>query len=301
MEKFKIHGLVSAPFTPMHPNGQLNLDQIGPYAQKLKDDGVKGAFICGTTGEGMLLTPGERIQVAEAWIEEQTKDFKIIVHTGSTSAQQAKELATHAQQIGADATAAMAPPFLPPSQVSELISFCVMAASGAPQLPFYYYHIPSISGVHISPYEFLLHAEEAIPNFRGIKFTDNNLMAFQQCLTYGSGKFDILHGYDEMLLAGLSLGVKGAVGSTYNYMAPLYYQIIEAYRKKELELARDLQLRSVRLVEVLLDYGGAMSAGKKIMQLTGIDCGPVRAPLKPFEEERTADFIKNLNRTGFSF
>ncbi len=105
----KINGLIAAPFTPMKKDGSINPEIIGKYAEKLINDGVKGAFICGTTGEGMFMTNEERKTITQKWMAEQTNDFKVIVHVGTTSAKQSRELAAHAQKCGAYATGCMGP------------------------------------------------------------------------------------------------------------------------------------------------------------------------------------------------
>jgi len=284
MKYKKTDGLIAAPFTPYFPNGEINTGIIPDYAEKLKGDGLKGVFICGTTGEGMLLTLEERKTMAEEWVKYNSPDFKVIVHVGTTSSRQSKELAAHAQNIGATAIGSMGPIFLKPAKMTELLGFCGELASGAPELPFYYYHIPSVSGVHFPMADFIQEASTQIPNFRGIKFTDSNFMAMQQCLKMDEGKWDILHGFDELLLAGLALGAKGAVGSTYNYMAPLYNQIISDFEKGRIDEAREKQAVSVKVVEVLLKYGGAVVAGKALMKHFGIDCGPCRLPLENLNE-----------------
>lgn len=247
----KIKGLIAAPFTPMDGNGSINVDMICSYAAKLKDDGLNGVFICGTTGEGMLMTSEERKTVTEHWVAEQTDNFKVIVHVGTTSSKQSNELARHAQKTGAYAVGCMGPMFLKPARVEELVGFCAEVASGAPDLPFYYYHIPSISGIDFSMSEFIKMAATRIPNFNGIKFTDNNFMEMQQCLNLDNGKWDILHGFDELLLAGLVFGAKGGVGSTYNFMAPLYNGIIKDFENGNIENARKKQAISVKVINVL--------------------------------------------------
>src|SRR5690606_37386320 len=239
MEKNKIKGLIAAPFTPMNGNASLNTSLIHNYAVKLKRDRLSGVFICGTTGEGMLMTFDERKELADHWFAEQTENFKVIVHVGATSSKISYELAHHAEDNGAYAIGCMGPLFLPPSNVEELVGFCAEVASGAPRLPFYYYHVPSISGVKLSMYEFIRYAKKHIPNLAGIKYTDNNFVDMMQCLELDNGKWDILNGYDELLLAGLTFGAKGAVGSTYNFMAPLYYGIINDFERGNLSSARE--------------------------------------------------------------
>jgi len=299
MQINKITGLIAAPFTPMNSDGTVNLKIIPQYSNKLKEDRLKGVFVCGTTGEGMLMTNEERKEVAQNWIREQTENFRVIVHVGTTSSKQSKELAHHAQVTGAYAVGCMGPVFLKPSKIEDLVGFCAEVASGAPDLPFYYYHIPSVSGIDLSMSEFIKLAVQQIPNFVGIKFTDNNFMEMQQCLNMDNGKWDILHGYDELLLAGLSFGAKGAVGSTFNFMAALYNEIISDFESGKIEEARKKQIKSVKIINVLNRYGGAIVAGKRLMKTVGIDCGNFRLPVTKFNENVYEQFINNLKKAGF--
>jgi len=295
----KLTGLIAAPFTPMDNNGALNLGLVAKYASKLKKDGVRGAFICGTTGEGMLMTLEERKAVAEKWIEEQNDNFKVIVHVGTTSAKQSEDLARHAQQAGAFACGCMGPMFLKPSNVEDLVTFCAQVASGAPDLPFYYYHIPCVSEVNLPMPEFLEKAQIVIPNLAGIKFTHRNMMEMLQCLKADEGKWDILHGFDEELLCGLTLGAKGAVGSTYNYLAPLYLRLMKAFQDGNLEEARDCQYKSIKFIEILIRFGGGVIGGKPIMKFIGLDCGSLRTPAHSFNADELKKYEKELEALGF--
>ena len=299
MNKLNIIGFVAAPFTPMHKDGTLNLPEIKNYASKLKKDGVVGVFICGTTGEGILMTENERKDVAAEWIKYKSKEFKIIVHVGSPSYKTAADLAKHSQEIEADAIGTMGPCFLPPSDVTSLIDYCEPIAKAASKLPFYYYHMPSVSGVSLPMKDFLIAAKPRISNLVGIKFTHNNLMEMQQCIALNHYKFEILHGYDEVLLGGLALGVKGAVGSTYNYMASCHQDVLNHFNNGNIEVARKAQMYSVKVVEILIKYGGGVRAGKEIMNLTGINCGPCRAPIKKMSNQEKINLKQDLEVIGF--
>lgn len=299
MEIRKIKGLIAAPFTPMKENGEINPELIPAYAKKLKTDAVKGVFICGTTGEGMLMTSDERKTVAEQWIKEQTEDFKIIVHVGTTSAKQSKDLASHAQKAGAYAVGTMGPVFLKPTRVEELVGFCAEVSAGGPELPFYYYHIPSVSGIQLPMDEFIRKVSVQIPNFAGLKFTHNNFMEMKLCMDIDNGKWDILHGYDELLLAGLAFGAQGAVGSTYNFMAPLYNGIIRDFENGKMEDALKKQALSIKMIEILIRYNGAIVSGKALMKAVGIDCGKCRFPLRNLTEKEYSALIKDIENEGF--
>ncbi len=299
MNKLNIEGLISATFTPMYEDGTLNLSEIENYANFLKKSGVAGVFICGTTGEGILMDEDERKAVATEWLKFKTADFKVIVHVGAPSYLQAVKLADHAQQIGADAIAAMGPVFLSPTDVVSLVDYWEPIANAAPNLPFYYYHMPPVSHVSVSMKEFLIEADKRIPNLAGIKFTHNDLMEMQQCMELFDGQFEILHGYDEVLLGGLALGAKGSVGSTYNYMASCYYKIVKDFNQENNIEARKGQLYSVKAVKNLMKYGGGVRAGKEIMSLMGIAYGPCRAPIKKMNEEEKLNLKKLIFKSLF--
>jgi len=275
---FRLTGLVAAPYTPFHRDGALNLDIIPAYAEMLVESGVSGVFVCGSTGEGHSLSVAERIALTDAWISSAKERFPVIVHVGHNSQPEARTLAAHAQAVGASAIAALAPSYYKPKSVDDAIDFFAPIAAAAPRLPFYYYNIPSMTGVALPVPELLKKGRKRIATMQGAKFSHNDLMELQECLALSD--FDIVFGFDEMLLAGLTLGCKGAVGSTYNFAAPLYHRIIAAFANGDLETARREQRKSVELIRTLFDFG-LMRAGKAIMAMMGIDCGPVRSPLTP--------------------
>jgi len=276
----KTEGLIAAPFTPMLADRTLNLDRIDLYARRLSAAGVAGAFICGTTGEGMSLTLNERKQVAERWVATAPDGLRVIVHVGHAALADCRALAEHAERIGADSIATMAPFFFKPSGVEGLVDWCEQIASAASSLPFYYYHMPSMTGFHVAVSDFLQVAAGRIPNLSGIKYTFEDLEDYERCLKFANGQYDVLFGRDELLLSALELGARGAVGSTYNFAAPLYHEIIAAYGRGDCEKAQELQALAVRMIAAFVECGAhPIAAFKRFMSRVGIDCGPTRLPL----------------------
>lgn len=298
VNKQKLEGLIAAPFTPMTADGALNMSAVKPYADLLAASGVKGVFICGTTGESASLTTDERKAVAEAWVAAAAGRLKVIVHVGSNCAADAIALARHAEQSGADAIGAMAPYFFKPQTAAELVAWFTPIANSN-SLPFYYYNMPSMSGVSVPVAEFLALGGKAMPTLAGVKFTHNNLMEMSQCLMLDGGRYEVLHGYDEILLCGLSLGATAAVGSTYNYAAKVYNRLIEAFRAGDIAAAAALQQYSVKIVEVIIKHGGGVRGGKAIMRLMGVDCGSCRLPLTPFTEAEYTELEAELKAIDF--
>lgn len=289
-------GLVAAPHTPFKEDGSLNLNMVSRQAEVLEANGIQGAFICGSTGESHSLTTAERLQVAAAWKQALgLRKIKLIVHAGHNCIEDARTISAHAQEIGADAMAIMAPCYYKPATVEDLVDFCAPVAAAARNLPFYFYDIPALTGVNLSMPEFLKKGAARIPNLAGLKFTTTNLMSLQQCLELEDGRFNILFGVDEMLLAGLALGSLGAVGSTYNYAAPLYHKLISAFQTGDMVTAQALQLKSVKLVEILCQYG-VLPAGKAMMKLLGVDCGPVRPPVRRLTAQQIEALFQQINQ-----
>jgi dihydrodipicolinate synthase/N-acetylneuraminate lyase len=206
MTSTHLKGLIAAPFTAFHLDGTLHLEMIDRQAHSLAANGIVGAFVCGTTGEGLSLTTEERMQVAERWMAAAPASLRIIVHVGHHAIGDCQRLARHAAEIGAAAIGTLAPSFFKAACVSDLVDFCSGVASSAPELPFYYYHIPTMTGVSLPCVDFLTAAGGRIPNLAGLKFTFENLMDFLACVQLEGGRYDVIFGRDEILLAGLALG-----------------------------------------------------------------------------------------------
>lgn len=282
-------GLVAAPFTPFTADGGLALDRIPAYAAHLAGSGVVGAFVCGTTGEGLSLSCTERQQVADAWIRSSPPGFRIFVHVGGLALTDCRALAAHAEAAGAYGIACLAPFFFRPVGVDGLVDWCAAVAEAAPRTPFYYYHIPSMTGVAVSVAEFLVRARARVPTLAGAKFTHDDLDDLAACLRVGDGRYDLLFGRDERLVEALALGVRGAVGSTYNYAAAPFVGIAAARTGGDWSAAERLQAGATRLIEeIAACCPQPLPAFKVAMARAGIDCGPVRPPLRQPSAEQVA-------------
>ncbi|KAG8517163.1 N-acetylneuraminate lyase [Galemys pyrenaicus] len=150
--KKKLQGLVAATITPMTEHGEINFSVIGQYVDYLvEEQGVKNIFVNGTTGEGLSLSIAERRQVAEEWVTRgRNKLDQVVIHVGALSLKESQELAQHAAEIGADGIAVIAPFFFKSLNKDALINFLKEVAAAAPTLPFYYYHIPTLTGQLLS-------------------------------------------------------------------------------------------------------------------------------------------------------
>ncbi|MDQ0966363.1 N-acetylneuraminate lyase [Flavobacterium sp. W4I14] len=294
----KINGIVAATFAAYQADGSLNLTIIPQLVDKLVADGVAGVYICGTNGEGPNMTVEERMAIAEAYVKAANKRILVLVHVGHTSIHECKKLAAHAAQIGADAFSSVAAFYFKPTSVQNLVDCMAEIASAAPELPFYYYHMPTLTGVGMDMVEFLALGEQKIPNLAGIKYTASTLHEFQACLNYKDGKFEALSGYDEMLLSALAVGAVGAIGSTYTFAAPVYLEIIKLFRNNDLTAARALQLKVVDFIRCIIKHP-SIAAQRAIMKMMGYDLGDARLPLVPLSSDKFIELKADLTKAGF--
>ena len=291
-------GLIAAPLTGYRDDGTINLDVIPPYAEMLQANGVAGVFVNGTTGEGFSLTLSERRALAERWVQAAPNGFRVIIHVGHTCQAQSRALAAHAADIGAAAVGEIGPIFFRPASVEALVDYCAETAAAAPNLPYYYYHMPSMNQVLFPMTDFLRLADEAIPNLAGIKYTHSDIDDYAHCLAFRDGKYDILFGRDEFLIQGLTVGAQGAVGSTYNIMTRLYLDLAAAFHAGDRPEAERLQAISAETCTTMADTGGFGSCLKAILKTMGLDLGGMRRPQVNVTQAQLARLEQDLTRIG---
>lgn len=273
----KIKGLIAATYAPLDDNGNINTIIIKDYTYFLISNAVSGAFINGSTGDFTSLSTKERKQITLAWSQAKSKDLYLIDHVGHTNLREAKELAMYAADK-VDAIAAIAPFYFKLTNIDKLVTYCKEIAASAPNLPFFYYHIPVLSGANFTMDAFLKKAKNQIPNLAGVKFTNNNLIDYQHSKKVANGKYNLLFGFDELFLNSLPVGATGWVGSTYNQIAPLYLKIKESFEQGNMKKAAELQYKAIRFVEILDSKGGYNGVAKSFMKKLGLNCGASRFP-----------------------
>jgi N-acetylneuraminate lyase len=295
----KLEGLVAATHTPFASDGDLDLAVVEKQAEHLLRNRVTTVFIGGTTGESHSLMLEERLDLAQRWGEViRGTPMRLVVHVGSNCLADSQTLAAQAQSLGATAISALAPSYFKPKDTETLVACCQQIAEAAPALPFYFYDIPSMTGVHVSLPEFLSLAAERIPTLAGAKFTNPDLASYQRCLHLQGGRFDIPWGTDESLLAALAVGATNAVGSTYNFAAPIYHRLLAAFAKGDFDAAQKEQFRSVELVALLARFG-FMGAAKEVTTMLGVSVGSPRLPNIALSGERVRELRASLATLGF--
>ncbi len=292
--------ILNAVFTPMSADGSINYSHIPHLFEHSLQTGSQGVFLNGTTGECMSLSLQERQCVVEKWLayrnETNRPDFKVFVHVGSCNLSEASQMAEHAQHHGADGIAMVPTFYFRPKNLKALVDQCEFIAAAAPDVPFYYYNIPSLTGVYFPMISFLEAAVKRIPNFAGLKNSFTDIVDYQNCLHYAKDNYALYWGTDEAFLTLYQMGNRHYVGSTYNYMSNFYRKILEAYHMGDSDAVHKLQGKADDIYKILHQYDGIVS-GKEIMRYIGVDCGPVRQPLNQLTSNDSEALLEKLKQT----
>ncbi|MGD1978147.1 MAG: dihydrodipicolinate synthase family protein [Akkermansiaceae bacterium] len=297
MKPLNLKKLVAAVVTPMDRKGDLDLAVIPRIVDHLERSGITGIYIAGSTGEGMSLMDDERRAVAEAYVSVAKGRMSTFVQVGHNSLKAASELAAHAEAIGADAVSATPSGYFPVTGEESLVAGLLPLVEAAPNTPFYYYHIPQLSGVALDPVRLTDLALDRLSTFCGIKYSDGASLYQLPRLQEVGPQLEFLAGSDEAYLMAVAQGYQSAVGSTYNYAAPIYDRVREAVLAGDFEEARLWQSRALEMIEAMFATCGRASL-KAMMRVVGIDCGPVRRPIDPVSEEQVEALRKKLQGMG---
>ena len=263
-------GAIAAAATPLtHGGRDVDEGAVGPLTRFLADGGIDGALVCGTTGEGILLSPPERVRVAERFVEARPDGFQIAIHAGAQSTADTVALATHAKQIGADAVAVIAPPYFPLDEPA-LLEHLRAAAEACGPLPFYVYEFAGRSGYAI-PVAVIERLRGTSPNLAGLKVSDTPWSAIEP---YALEGLDLFVGSEPLVLEALEHGADGAVSG----LATAFPEIVAALVHDRDATAGD----HVSTLRTLLAGVPFHAALKEVLIARGVPIRPdVRPPLRP--------------------
>ena len=291
----KLTGVMPALLTPFDSQGEVNLTTIRDLVEFHLAAGLTGFYILGSTGEGLLLSEGERRLVAETVVDQVKGRVPVVVHVGALSTREACDLARHAQEAGADGTSSIPPFYFRVG--AEGVKGHYKQIGAASDLPFYIYNIPATTGVDVTV-DIVQDLMVEMPTLRGMKYTSYDFRRMRQIIDLEEGNFNVLSGPDEMMLAAQSMGADGAIGTTYNILPHTAIELYEAYHAGEMATAQALQVRLNSVINLFLQVT-SISAVKEIMRLIGFDCGSGRRPFVPLTDQQKGWLKEQLEEVGF--
>lgn len=281
LEKYR--GIIPAFYACYEDDGSVSPERTREFTRYLIDKGVKGLYVCGSSGECIYQSKEERKLILESVMQEAKGKITIIAHVGCNNTADSMELAAHAESVGADAIASIPPIYfhLPDYAIAE---YWNDISSAAPNTDFIIYNIPQLAGVALSMplYQEMLKNPRVI----GVK---NSSMPIQDIQMFKDVRGDdcvVFNGPDEQLIGGLAIGADGGIGGTYAAMPELYLKIKELVDAGETGKARMIQNDANRIIyEVCKCHGNLYAVMKEILKEYGLNLGGVRKPLASVTEQ----------------
>lgn len=276
LSKFK--GVFVALNAIFDENDCVDLETTKTLVKIYREKGVKGVYVCGSTGEGFLLSTEERMQVTEAVKEAAGDDFTVIVHVGCAGSKESIRLAKHAEKIGVDAISAVPSVYyrLPPKSVEMHWN----AIIDSTDLPFIIYNIPQLTGFHL-PYD-LFERMAKNPKVIGIKNSEEPVFNMERFRTIAGDDFIIFNGSDEQFLGGRLMGADAGIGGTYGTMPELFVALDKYICNGEIEKAKALQYKINEIIFDLLACDSLYGAAKQVISVRfNVNAGQPRCPFLP--------------------
>ena len=278
-------GTVVANVTPLHPDGSVNDSIIGDYVKHLMKIGVKGAYVHGTTGEGVSLAHDEKIKLTKAWIDacrssikSGSDPFLLIINVSSNVVSESKEHAKFCNEQGVDGIAFLPPFYYRPANVSQLVQYMKGIASAAPDTPLVYYHFPEMTYVDFPLSDVLSQALSHVPSFTGLKYTNKDIVQLTNIQRDFGSKVKIFVGYEESVASAAAIGIDSGICAQFNFKESVdsFNRIVDNIGK-DMGKVHDAQRQMHELASEL--KSGCFIANVKAKLSKQLDVGTVRPPL----------------------
>ena len=279
----KYHGIIPAFYACYDDNGNVSTERTKAFAEYLFNKGVKGLYVCGSSGECIYQSKEERKAILEAVMEVAKGKMTIIAHVACNNTADSMELATHAESLGVDAIASIPPIYfkLPEESIAQ---YWNDISSAAPNTDFVIYNIPQLAGVSLTMPLF----KEMLKNPRviGVKNSSMPTQDIQMFKAEGGDDIVVFNGPDEQFVAGRAIGAEGGIGGTYGVMPELFLKCDQLIKAGDLDNARKIQYAINEIIYAMCACKCNMyAAAKEVLRLQGIDIGDARKPLAGLKEE----------------
>jgi len=295
VDKSVFEGVFPAIITPFDSDGNVDFQIFSEVVRFQINSGVHGFFVCGTVGEGALMSIEQRKSVAEAIIKEVRDKVPVIVHVGTTNTNESVELARHAERIGARAVGAINPFFFKPDIEGLMMHYQMIA--GAVKIPVFVYNIPQLTGFNIAPDIFRMLC--SIEGIAGIKDSSGSLSQIQEIIETAPKPITVINGADDIFLAALIVGASAEISGISNAAPELMVELYEAYKENDFRRALNLQRKVNALRRILYGIGPSnIVAIKAAMELRGVRAGLPKKPLRPMKPDEIARLKDKLSALG---
>lgn len=279
----KYYGVIPAFYACYDEEGNVSPNRVRQLTRYFINAGVKGTYVCGSSGECIYQSKEERKLVLENVMDEAKGRLTVIAHVACNNTADSMELAAHAEKLGVDAIASIPPIYfrLPEYGIAK---YWNDISSAAPNTDFIIYNIPQLAGVALTPS--LFREMRKNPRVIGVKNSSMPVQDIQLFKSEGGDDCVIFNGPDEQFISGCLMGAQGAIGGTYGVMPQLFLKADACLKAGDWKTARNIQYDIDQIIYSMCACKGNMYAViKELLRRKGLDIGSVRLPLTPLMPE----------------
>lgn len=292
MAIFKGSGV--AIVTPMKENLDVDFDKLEELINFQIDNGTDAIIIAGTTGESSTLTMEEHRHVIQAAVEFTKHRVPVVAGTGSNCTRTAIHLTKEAEEDGADAALIVTPYYNKATQKGLIAHYGQIASET--QLPIILYNVPGRTGCNLMP-ETVATLVKENENIVGLKEATGNMAQASKTMYLCDGKLEMYSGEDGLVVPLLSIGGLGVISVIANIAPRQTHDMVMSYLEGDLEKARQMQLKSLPLVDALFSEVNPIPV-KKALNLMGMQVGSLRSPLCEMGEENAKKLEQAMKDFG---
>lgn len=270
-------GVIPAFYACYDDDGAVSPERTRQLTAHLLEKGVKGLYVCGSSGECIYQSVEERKITLENVVKAAEGKLTIIAHVACNNTRDSMELARHAQSLHVDAIAAIPPIYfhLPEHSIA---AYWNDISGAAPDTDFVIYNIPQLAGVALTMS--LFREMRKNPRVRAVKNSSMPVQDIQQFKAEGGEDFIVFNGPDEQFVGGRAMGADGGIGGTYAVMPELFLQADALIRRGELQEAQKIQYAINEIIYAMCECKGNLySVMKAVLKKQGLNVGDVRPPL----------------------
>lgn len=288
-----LKGIMPALVSPVNDDYTVREDAVRKLVDWQLSRGCTGFYLCGSTGEGVIMQPEARKRLTEIVVEQTAGRGKVIAHVGAIDLKTTIELAQHAEKVGADVVSSV-PPLYYNYSFEEKFDYYKAIGDNC-GLPILMYAAP-MAGPPMTVEQ--IDRMMDIPTMIGLKWTNPDMYALQQIKTLRGGNITVINGPDEMLACGLIMGADGGIGSTYNCMPGTVVSLYNAFQAGNIPEVQRIQIKMNAFIRLMIKHGVIPSC-KATLEYLGFDVGECTAPMKHLSAEEKAVLISELKEIGF--
>jgi len=274
-------GVFPVIVTPFNSDGSVDFDSLEVHVERIDESSSHGIIPCGTTGEIATLTEAEQRDVIQTVVENSSNP--VVAGTGSNATAKTVERTKSAEAAGADAALVVSPYYNQPNREGLMVHYETVA--NAVDIPIILYNVPHRTGQNIDTgvvAELATH-----PNIVGIKDSKGDMNQLSElCIRTEDEAFDVMSGYDSLLLPLLGVGGTGLVSIAGNIYPDRMSELYEATCEGDADRALVIHRAVVKLQDALFCDTNPVPI-KKAMEIKGYAEERVRLPLAPMSEDDT--------------